>query len=61
VNVNANLKVAGKWVFEMGKDDGDNKLKCGHKVPDTNLDHFTKHGFDLEVVKTYEVPHSPVP
>jgi len=48
-----NIQVAGRWVFELSRDDGDRYLRCGHKVPDTNLDHFTKKGFDLEVVKKY--------
>lgn len=55
-----NIQVAGKWVFELSADNGDNTQTCGHKIPDTNLDHFTKEGFDLEVVKKYSVDlHEP--
>lgn len=35
--------------------DGDNSRHCGHSVPDTNADHFTKAGFNLEVVKKYHI------
>lgn len=48
-------EVAGRWSFELGRDDNDNTLRCGHRVPDTNLDHFTKEGFNLEVVDKVEI------
>lgn len=49
------VQISGKWVFELGDDIHDKSLRCGHNVPDTNLDHFTKDGFNLEVVKKIEL------
>ena len=50
-----NTQVSGKWVFEMGHDNNDNTIHCGHHVPDLNSDHFTKHGFPLAVVNKMTV------
>jgi cathepsin C len=50
-----NTQVAGEWIFELGSDDNDKTLRCGHAVPDTNADHFTKDGFNLEVVKKVKI------
>lgn len=50
-----NVQVAGTWLFELGADNHDNSLRCGHHVPDQNADHFTKKGYNLEVVKTLKL------
>ncbi len=32
--------IEGDWLIHMGENDGDVDLKCGHNVPDGNLDHY---------------------
>ena len=32
--------IEGDWLIHMGETDGDVDLKCGHNVPDGNLDHY---------------------
>ena len=33
--------IEGDWLIHMGENRYDNDLKCGHKRPDQNLDHFS--------------------
>jgi cathepsin C len=47
-------KMEGDWMFHMGDNYSDKDLRCGHKKPDQNLDHYDT---DVEKVlkKKYEV------
>lgn len=49
-------KIEGNWIVYMGDNSHDKDLKCGHKRPDQNLDHYNtdvdrvfKHKFEVIV------------
>ena len=42
-------KIEGDWIVYMGDNKFDTDLKCGHKRPDQNLDHY-----DMNVEKVFK-------
>lgn len=42
-------KIEGDWLIHMGDNYSDKDLKCGHKTPDQNLDHY-----DVDVEKVFK-------
>jgi hypothetical protein len=45
-------KIEGNWIFYLGDNIHDTDLKCGHKRPDQNLDHY-----NLDVDKIFKHKH----
>ena len=45
-------KVEGNWIFYLGDNNHDKDLKCGHKRPDQNLDHY-----NIDVEKIFKHRH----
>lgn len=45
-------KVEGNWIFYLGGNNHDKDLKCGHKRPDQNLDHY-----NIDVDKIFKHKH----
>src|SRR5688572_14176485 len=44
--------IEGVWMIHLGDNNSDKDIKCGHKRPDQNLDHY-----DAEVEKVFQKKH----
>lgn len=45
-------KIEGDWILHMGDNHSDKDVKCGHKRPDQNLDHY-----DVDINKALNIKH----
>jgi hypothetical protein len=45
-------QIEGDWLLHMSSNDSDSDLKCGHKNPDQNLDHY-----DVNIEETFKVKY----
>lgn len=48
-------KIEGDWIIHMGDNHSDQDLKCGHKRPDQNLDHY-----EVDVDKALKIKYETI-